>query len=129
MTSPRETPRDLLSIHSFTHSLAGIDRPWSIGVCYRLDAQLARSWCDALISRINLAPAGTSSNGVDGLVGDNEPYEIEVNCDYTIPVQGESRGIPSIMLELRQDKVQDEPGVQAWSDLIAESWLDLSPGR
>lgn len=129
LTRTPEVPRYLLSIHSFTPSLAGVDRPWSIGVCYRLDVDLARRWRDALVARIKLASSGNSPQGVGQLVGDNEPYEIEVDCDYTIPVQGESRGIPSIMLELRQDKVQDEHGVQVWSDLIAESWLDLSPGR
>jgi predicted N-formylglutamate amidohydrolase len=125
VTNPPQLPRLLLSIHSFAPSLAGIDRPWSIGVCYRLDVELARRWLDILNTRIKPQSASDSSGGLDGLVGDNKPYEVEADCDYTIPVQGESRGIPSIMLELRQDKIQDEMSAQAWSDLIAESWLAL----
>ncbi|MSR10548.1 MAG: N-formylglutamate amidohydrolase [Gammaproteobacteria bacterium] len=111
----------LLSIHSFTPSLFGVDRPWSIGVCYRKDQELARRWLAAL--RVNIK--GKFGNNSAELVGDNEPYSIEEGCDYTIPVQGESRGIPSIMLEIRQDKIQDPAGVQLWSDIIAEAWLSM----
>jgi len=125
LTNPSQSPRYLLSIHSFTPSLAGSDRPWFIGVCYRLNVELARRWLNILNSRVQQQPASDSHSEADGLVGDNKPYAVEANCDYTIPVQGESRGIPSIMLELRQDKIQDEIAAQTWSDLIAESWLAL----
>jgi len=125
LTKSSNQPRYLLSIHSFTPSLAGIDRPWSIGVCYRLNVELAKRWLEILKSEMKPGSAGGSEDSVEGLIGDNKPYEIEAGCDYTIPVQGESRGIPSIMLELRQDKIQNEKSIQKWSNLLAESWLAL----
>jgi predicted N-formylglutamate amidohydrolase len=111
----------LLSIHSFTPSLVGNHRPWSIGVCYRNDQMLARHWRAALQARIE--EKFTDRDSVT--VGDNEPYAIEAGCDYTIPVQGESRGISSIMLEIRQDRIQDCAGVQLWSDIISKAWLSI----
>lgn len=111
----------LLSIHSFTPSLFGIDRPWSIGVCYRNDTVLAQRWLQRLQDSIGSRFADISAE----LIGNNEPYAIEAGCDYTIPVQGESCDIPSIMLEIRQDKIQDQAGVQVWSDIIAEAWLSI----
>ena len=104
----------LLSIHSFTPSLAGFERPWSVGVCYRLDASWAAQWLAALGTRL------TES------VGENQPYEIEEQIDYTLPVHGEARQLPSLMLEIRQDKLQDQVAVQSWSELIAQCWLSMA---
>ncbi len=118
----RDTPATrLLSIHSFSPSLAGCARPWSIGVCYRLDAigaaqdaRWAAQWLAALRDRITEP------------VGDNQPYEIELDVDYTLPVHGEARQLPAIMLEIRQDKLKDQDAVQGWSDLIAECWMSMA---
>ena len=114
-------PTRLLSIHSFTPSLAGFERPWTVGVCYRLDASRAAhdaswaaQWLAALRARL------TES------VGDNQPYEIEEHIDYTLPVHGEARQLPSVMLEIRHDKLQDHDAVQRWSELIAQCWLSMA---
>ena len=104
----------LLSIHSFTPSLAGVERPWSVGVCYRLDVNWAAQWLAALGANL------TES------VGDNQPYEIEQHIDYTLPVHGEARQLPAVMLEFRQDKLQDRHAVHRWSELIAQCWLSMS---
>ena len=104
----------LLSIHSFTPFLAGFDRPWSIGVCYRLDASWAAQWLAAL--RATLTEP----------VGDNQPYEIEQDIDYTLPMHGEARQLPGIMLEFRQDTLQDQHAVQRWSERIAECWSSMA---
>jgi len=105
----------LLSIHSFTPELHGNKRPWWIGICYRLEVELAKLLRMAL------------SNSVDGLVGDNEPYKIETDIDYTIPVQGESRDIPSIMLEIRQDKIRTPAMAIVWGETIAHAWQEIEP--
>ncbi|MEE4659425.1 MAG: N-formylglutamate amidohydrolase [Halieaceae bacterium] len=101
----------LLSIHSFTARLAGGElRPWPIGVCYRRSAPLAQRWLEALRAR------------VDCPVGDNQPYAVEVDCDHTIPVQAEQRGLDGIMLELRQDCIDTPAKAEAWAGLIARCW-------
>lgn len=99
----------LLSIHSFTRCLNGCDRPWSIGVCYHDEKAWARRMIEALRAR------------TDDPVGDNEPYAVEVDCDYTVPAQGEKRDIPSLMLEVRQDKLESDHDQEKWCNIIAAS--------
>lgn len=117
LDSRRDGVSHLLSIHSFTPSLAGIERPWSLGVCYRQHAEWAGRWLHALRAQ------------TPELVGDNEPYEVETDVDFTVPVQGESRGIPSIMLEVRQDTLRDDAGIAHWCNVIGRAWLDVSNSR
>jgi predicted N-formylglutamate amidohydrolase len=97
----------LLSIHSFTPSLNGDDRPWAIGVCYKN----SESWAQKLLSGVRAR--------VSEEIGDNQPYAVTDEGDYTILVQGESRGIPSVMLELRHDKLDDNAAIAQWSNIIA----------
>ena len=101
----------LLSIHSFTPRLEEKVQPWSIGVCYLDSSDWARKILSALKARTNES------------IGENEPYTVESDYDYTIPVQGENRGIPSVMIEVRQDKLTSAHAVQHWSSIIAESCL------
>jgi predicted N-formylglutamate amidohydrolase len=110
----------LLSIHSFTPSLAGFERPWSVGVCYRADTSRAApdaSWAAQWLAALRAS--------LTEPVGDNQPYEIEPHVDYTLPVHGEARQLPTIMLEFRQDKLQHQDAAQRWGELIARCWLDM----
>jgi len=97
----------LLSIHSFTPSLNGSDRPWAVSVCYDKD----RTWGEQLLMGLR---ARTNEE-----VGDNQPYAVDSDIDYTIPMQGEKRGIPSLMLEFRQDQLADDESVRHWCNIIS----------
>lgn len=99
----------LLSIHSFTAVLAGQQRPWSIGVCY----DHSKAWARQILRELRLR--------TEDQIGDNEPYAVEEEVDYTLPVQGERRGLPSVMLEVRQDKLRDEVAIQLWCNLIGDT--------
>ncbi|MGE5152425.1 MAG: N-formylglutamate amidohydrolase, partial [Bdellovibrio bacteriovorus] len=100
----------LLSIHSFTPILNGQSRPWHIGVSHWRDPRLATLLLKALEHRGDL------------VVGHNQPYPIEEDTDYTIPRHGEGRGLPSAMLEIRQDGVRSEGAVAAWAIRLAEAY-------
>jgi predicted N-formylglutamate amidohydrolase len=52
-------------------------------------------------------------------VGDNEPYSVSDDTDYTITVHGEQRGIAHVELEVRQDLIADEPGQTLWAVRLA----------
>jgi len=107
----RQSPTALLlSIHSFTPSLEGRQRPWPIGVCYEQRSELSVRWRTALQNQL-CAP-----------VGNNEPYEVENDVDYTLPAHGGKFGIPSIMLEIRQDEISDPVAAQNWGETIAVAW-------
>lgn len=38
--------------------------------------------------------------------------------DYTIPVHGEARGIPHVLLEVRNDLIAAAPGQAEWAELL-----------
>ncbi|MCW8801579.1 MAG: N-formylglutamate amidohydrolase, partial [Desulfobacter sp.] len=108
-----QRPSLLLSIHSFTPVLSGRTRPWRIGVSCGRDRRLAELMIRAL------AQAG------DFTVGDNQPYPIEDDFDYTIPVHGEGRGLPSVMIEIRQDGLRTATDTAAWAARLAEVYRQI----
>jgi predicted N-formylglutamate amidohydrolase len=61
----------------------------------------------------------------DFTVGDNEPYPIEINIDYTIPRHGEGRGLPSVMIEIRQDQLLTSAGATVWAGRLAAAYRHL----
>lgn len=103
-------PNLLLSIHSFTPVLNGRPRPWHIGVSHGYNRDLAA------LMRGALARSG------DFLVGDNEPYPIDDDIDYTIPVHGEGRGLPSAMIEIRQDGIRTAEGTAVCAERLAQAY-------
>lgn len=96
----------LVSVHSFTPIYKGQERPWDIGLLYNRDDRLASVLHDLLAHERDLE------------VGDNEPYSVSDETDYTIPVHGEDRGIHHIMLEIRQDHIESPNGQRAWSQRL-----------
>ena len=54
----------------------------------------------------------------DLVVGDNEPYFVSDETDYTIPRHGERRGLPHVEIEIRQDLIVDEQGQSRWARRI-----------
>ncbi|SMF45612.1 Predicted N-formylglutamate amidohydrolase [Tistlia consotensis] len=96
----------LVAVHSFTPVFKGVARPWHVGVLYNRNRRLAE-----------IMMALFEAEG-DLVVGDNEPYAVGDETDYTIPVHGEQRGIDHVELEIRQDLVADEAGQQAWAERL-----------
>jgi predicted N-formylglutamate amidohydrolase len=112
-------PVALCSLHSFTPSFKGVVRPWQIGVLYNRDARLAH----ALLALLREDP--------ELVVGDNEPYSVSDETDYTVVIHAERRGIPYVEIELRQDLISDELGQQSWAgrlgDLLARVYASVVP--
>jgi predicted N-formylglutamate amidohydrolase len=96
----------LLSIHSFTHSWRGSDRPWHIGILWDKDPRLAVPLIDALRGQKNL------------VVGDNEPYIGSLVGD-TMNRHGTGAGIAHALVEVRQDLITSPDGVEEWADRLA----------
>lgn len=107
-------PTIVLGIHSFTPVFFGERRVWHAGVLYRDAAAFSR----ALIERLRAEP---------GLcVGDNEPYQVTPNTDYTVPVHGDGRGITAALIEVRQDLIGDDAGVEAWAARLHPALADVA---
>lgn len=99
----------LLSVHSFTPVLHGLKRPWHIGIAYRKDNRLAQPLFNSLRRRFELN------------VGYNQPYRIDDESDYTIPVHAEERSLPGAMVEIRQDRIASDDDIAYWSLLLSEA--------
>jgi predicted N-formylglutamate amidohydrolase len=100
-------PTVLVSLHSFTPVYAGIARPWHVGTLYQSDTRLPQRLLQRLRAEADL------------VVGDNEPYAVSDETDYTIPVHGEARGLMNTGIEIRQDLIADQAGEQQWADRLA----------
>jgi predicted N-formylglutamate amidohydrolase len=100
-------PTVLVSLHSFTPVYAGIARPWHIGTLYHRDTILP----PRLLKLLRDEP--------DLVVGDNEPYAVDDDTDYTIPVHGEARGLMNSGIEIRQDLIAEPAGQHGWADRLA----------
>ncbi len=102
-----QRPTVLVSLHSFTPVYAGVARPWHIGTLYHRDRTLSPLLLQALRAEGDL------------VVGDNEPYAVNDDTDYTIPMHGEARGLVNTGIEIRQDLIADESGQQQWAERLA----------
>jgi predicted N-formylglutamate amidohydrolase len=100
-------PTVLVALHSFTPVYAGVARPWHIGTLYHRDTRLP-----PVLLRL-LRGEG------DLVVGDNEPYAVSDQTDYTIPVHGEARGLMNSGIEIRQDLIADQAGERQWAERLA----------
>ncbi len=97
----------LVAVHSFTPQLnGGAPRPWQIGICWDKDQRMSAPLIELLRA--------------DGLlVGANEPYDFGVLTDYTLPVHAEERGLPSLLIEIRNDEILTPEAVETWAVRLA----------
>ena len=102
----------LFSIHSFTPSLGGEDRYWDIGVLWNRDPRLAVP----LIEKLNAVG--------DLHVGDNEPYSGK-DIAYTIDLHAGAAGLPNCAVEIRQDLIETESGVEYWANILSDIFRDI----
>lgn len=100
-------PTVLVSLHSFTPVYAGIARPWHVGTLYQRDTRLPPLLLKGLRAHADL------------VVGDNEPYAVSDETDYTIPVHGEGRGLMNTGIEIRQDLIAEDSAEREWAHRLA----------
>lgn len=101
------TPPAVLSIHSFTPVMAGVARPWHVGVLWDRDARIPVP----LLAALRTDPAI--------VVGDNQPYSAREPAGYTVRHHAIARGLPHVAIELRQDLVADAEGAGSWAARLA----------
>lgn len=95
-------PTLVVGVHSFTPVYKGQARPWHAGILF----DRAQGFGQAIIAALAADPALA--------IAANEPYRIDAD-DYTVPVHGDARGLPSVLLEIRQDLIGDDGGVADWA--------------
>ena len=98
-------PTGFFAIHSFTPVMNGISRDVEIGILWDAD----RSTAEILLE--GFRKAGFK-------VGDNEPYSGKAPQDFTIDHHAEDAGLPHVGIEIRQDLIDDDAGVQAIASVL-----------
>ncbi|OCC03386.1 N-formylglutamate amidohydrolase [Labrys sp. WJW] len=97
----------IVAIHSYTPVFHGKPRPWHAGVLFAQAAPMGRKVIEALRS---------AASGL--LVEANVPYVIDGN-DYAIPVHGDQRGNPAVLIEIRNDLIATPDGAERWAGYLA----------
>lgn len=110
-------PTVLVSVHSFTPVLAGVHRPWLLGALANRDKSFATAFLAAFAARNEDVAAAL-----------NVPYTVDDMSDYTVPVHGERRGLPHVLLEVRNDQIGDPAGQALWAERLADALRDASQG-
>lgn len=101
----RGRPTRIVSIHSFTPVYHGEARQWHGGVLF----DKAQIYGEAVLKRL-------TEPGL--ILGANVPYQTSRDEDYGIPIHGDDREIPAIMIEIRQDLISDPAGVDLWAQRL-----------
>jgi predicted N-formylglutamate amidohydrolase len=96
----------VISVHSFTPHMNGVARPWQIGVLWDRDARISRPLLETL------------SRDQSITVGDNEPYSLRGPVDFTLPHHAVARGLPHVLIESRQDELDEPEGVARVAGLL-----------
>lgn len=96
----------ILSLHSFTPTMNGYQRPWQVGILWNEDARLPVP----LMRRFAAEPGVT--------VGDNEPYSGRDGHGYSMKVHAEGLGLAHALIEVRQDLIADAAGATTWAQTL-----------
>lgn len=96
----------VVGVHSFTPVYFGRQRPWHAGILYGNAVEFAQSLIRGLSDESGLT------------IGDNEPYSIHPDEDYTVPVHADARQLPGVLLEVRHDLIDTVAGAAAWGERL-----------
>ncbi|HYP56779.1 MAG TPA: N-formylglutamate amidohydrolase [Beijerinckia sp.] len=104
----------VVSIHTFTPSWKSTPRPWEVGILWDSDPRFAKPLIAALAA--------------DGfIVGDNEPYDGALVGD-TLDQEVTRRGLPGLLIEIRQDLVEETEAALAFTERLAHCLRPLLVG-
>lgn len=107
----RGVPSVAVSIHSMTPCLAGNPRPWQIALSSHHDRSLA----DPVLAALR--------HSGEIVVGDNQPYDLDPDVDYSIPFHALRRRLPHIQVEFRQDEISDPATQRQWALRFAQALM------
>ena len=113
MQKSASAPPVVISVHSFTPSMGGKARPWHVGVLWDKDPRAALPLIDMLRAEPGM------------IVGDNEPYDGALHGD-TLHEICTARGIAHLLIEVRQDLISSDEGVEEWAHRLAPMLTNLN---
>ncbi len=102
----------VFSIHSFTPEMEGHKRPWEAGVLWNRDPRIAMPLLNSLRQHRELT------------IGDNEPYSGK-DVAYSIDRHGGAAGLPNCAIEIRQDLIDTDQGIEKWAKILGSALADV----
>jgi predicted N-formylglutamate amidohydrolase len=105
----------LIGVHTFTPVYEMQRRPWHVGILFDRDRRLAALLVDHFRAQPNL------------LVGENEPYSPRDRVYHSLDRHGQANGLPSVMIEIRNDLVATPPLQARWGDRLAAAIAGALP--
>jgi predicted N-formylglutamate amidohydrolase len=97
----------IVSVHSFTPVYRDVQRPWQIGLIFDRDERYARN-----------VEAGLKQDPAL-IVGMNEPYSPADRVFHTLERHAARRGLPPLMIEIRNDLIRTKDGQASWARRLA----------
>jgi predicted N-formylglutamate amidohydrolase len=100
----------MIALHSFTPQYMDERRSVEFGVLYESDTRLSAP----LLKLVRGEPALE--------VGDNAPYAMSLDTDFTMVTHAMGRGLMHVELEIRQDLLADDTHCAEWAERLSR-WL------
>jgi len=102
----------IISVHSFTPEMDGYRRPWHIGILWNKEDDIALKLVDNL-----------RAQNPTIIIGENEPYSLKAEnlSKNTIGTHAESRGLPYVIVEFRQDLVKTKRDALKWGKIFLDA--------
>jgi predicted N-formylglutamate amidohydrolase len=101
LDSHASQPPVFVTIHSFTPTFKGKKRTLELGILHDIDARLA----DTMLAKASS----------DYISRRNDPYGPEDGVTHTLNLHGGKRGLLNVMLEIRNDLIDNEEGQTIWA--------------
>jgi predicted N-formylglutamate amidohydrolase len=105
----------LIGVHTFTPVYRMRQRPWHVGIVFDRDRRLAA----LLVDHFRAQP--------DLVVGENEPYSPRDRVYHGLDRHGQANGLPSVMIEIRNDLVATPPSQAQWGERFATAIAGALP--
>ncbi|MCF6367768.1 N-formylglutamate amidohydrolase [Rhizobium halophilum] len=96
----------VISLHSFTPAWKGVPRPWHAAVLWDTDHRVVHPLLAMLREDEKL------------VIGDNEPYDGALRGD-TMYRHCMTSGTPHALIEVRQDLIGSDAGIEDWTERFA----------
>jgi len=109
-------PQALVTVHSFTPVYCGQRRSVEIGILHGQDDRLA------------METIAAARGQTDHILRLNEPYGPEDGVAHTLDVHGAANGIPSVMIEVRNDLIADGDAQTRMATLLSP-WVGSAIAR
>ena len=95
----------VLSVHTMTDRWNGVERPWHTSILWDSDPRFVQPMLEELQKTPQI------------IVGENQPYDGALGGD-TMFAHCTSNGLAHALIEIRQDLVRDQNGIEDWVHLL-----------